>query len=368
VLLGQRAKPRWPAFSVTALMLACLIAQLAIYYHIAALLGLAGTVVAFRYRGTAPIGRRYTRFLIGCAAIALVHIGLLTAWPGSVIKLVGSIVGQPSVWPYARILQFSVAAGVLAVAATAWGLWNLANRKQVTDYWLLGLLGVWIPVFFLGFFMWDIPARYTAASLVPLLLCAFAFAQRVVDRVWERLRLGAASRPLQQVAALGVAVAAGSPATTYASMTSDGSEFPDHRGAAQFVRTLHITPDDIVLAEDVLQQTYYLGHVDYWLIGRQHSWRYLQDVNGRIVDFYTATPVIDNGEQFQALLDANPDRRIFVIGSGENTRDGRLEMRGEGINALLTSDRFQSLFLGTDHFTRVWLAKPPATQPPLAAR
>jgi hypothetical protein len=368
VLLGQRVRPRWPAFCATALMLACLVAQLAVYYHIAALLGLAGSVVAFRYRGTAPIGRRYTRFVLGCAAVALVHIGLITAWPGSMIKLVGAIVGQPSVWPYVRILQFSVAAGLLAVAATAWGLWNLANRKRVTDYWLLALLGVWIPVFFLGFFMWDIPARYTAASLVPLLLCAFAFAQRGVDLVWDRLRLGAASRPLQSAAVLGVAAVAANPATTVASMTSDGSEFPDHRGAAQFVRTLNITPDDIVLAEDVLQQTYYLGHVDYWLIGRQHSWRYLQEVDGRIQDFYTATAVIDTGERFEALLDANPHRRIIVIGSGENTRDGRREMRGKGINDLLTSDRFESLFLGTDHFTRVWLAKPPPKQPPLATR
>jgi hypothetical protein len=368
VLLGQRVRPRLPAVCATALMVACLIAQLAVYYHIAALLGLAGTVVAFRYRGTAPIGRRYTRFVLGCAAVALVHIGLITAWPGSMIKLVGAIVGQPSVWPYVRILQFSVAAGLLAVAATAWGLWNLANRKRVTDYWLLGLLGVWIPVFCLGFFMWDIPARYTAASLVPLLLCGFAFAQRGVDRVWDRLRLGSASRPLQSAAVLGVAVVAANPATTVASMTSDGSEFPDHRGAAQFVRTLNIKPDDIVLAEDVLQQTYYLGHVDYWLIGRKHGWRYMQQVDGRIQDFYTATAVIDTGEQFQALLDANPDRRIFVIGSGENTRDGRREMRGKGINDLLTSDRFESLFLGTDHFTRVWLAKPPPKQSPLAAR
>jgi len=358
VLLGQRVRPRWPAFCVTALMLACSIAQLAVYYHIAALLGLAGSVVAFRYRGSAPIGRRYVRFLLGCAAIALVHVGLITAWPGSMIKLVGAIVGQPSVWPYVRILQFSVVAGLLAVAATAWGLWNLANRRRVTDYWLLALLGVWIPVFCLGFFMWDIPARYTAASLVPLLLCAFAFTQRVVDRIRERVRLGAASRPLQSAAVLGVAVAAANPAATVASMTSDGSEFPDHRGAAQFVRTLHITPDDIVLAEDVLQQTYYLGHVDYWLIGRKHSWLYLQQVDGRIQDFYTATPVINDGEQFQALLDANPQRRIFVIGSGENTRDGRREMRGFGIFDVLKSDRLEEVYLGNDGATKVWRARP----------
>lgn len=362
VLLGQRVRPRLPAFIATALMLACLIAQLAVYYHIAVLLGLAGSVVAFRYRGTAPIARRYGRFVLACAAIALVHVGLITAWPGSMIKLVGAIIGQPSVWPYVRILHFSLVAGVIAVLATAWGLWNLANRRQVTDYWLLAMLGTWIPVFCLGFFLWDIPARYTAASLVPLLLCAFAFAQHCVDRLLARVPAGTWSRLMQPAAVLAVAILAANPAATVASMTSDGSEFPDHRGAARFVRTLNITPDDIVLAEDVLQQTYYLGRVDYWLIGRKHGWQYVHQVDGRILDFYTATPIVDTGEQFEALLDANPQRRIFVIGSGENTSDGRRDMRGKAINNLLRSDRFEPLFVGTDNFTTVWRAKPPKQQ------
>ena len=362
VLLGQRVRQRLPAFCATALFLACLIAQLAVYYHVAALLGLAGSVVAFRYRGTAPIDRRYMRFVLGCAVIALVHVGLITAWPGSMIKLVGAIVGQPSVWPYVRVMQFSWAAGVLAVLGTAWGLWNLANRKPVTDDWLLALLGVWIPVFALGFFMWDIPSRYTAASLIPLLLCAFAFAQRCADWLSAQLRQRAASRSIQYASVIATAVLAASPAATLARITSDGSEFPDHRGAALFMRTLNITPDDIVLAEDVLQQTYYLGRVDYWLIGRKHGWRYFQLANGRIQDFYTATAVIDTGDKFRELLDANPHRRIFVIGSGENQRDGRREMRGKEIDALMRSDRFEPLFVGTDHSTKVWRAKPPAEQ------
>ena len=192
MLLGQRVRPRLPALVATALFVGCLIAQLAIYYHIAALLGLAGSIVAFRYRGTAPIERRYWRFVLGSAAIALVHVGLITAWPGSMIKLVGAIVGQPSVWPYVRVMQFTIGAGVLVVLATAWGLWGLAINKRVPDYWLLALLGVWIPVFFIGFFVWDMPARYTAASLIPVLLCAFAFAQRCTDALWARLRLGLA--------------------------------------------------------------------------------------------------------------------------------------------------------------------------------
>jgi hypothetical protein len=362
VLLGQRVRPRLPAFCATTLLLASLIAQLAVYYHIAALLGLAGSIVAFRHRGSAPIARRYGRFVLGTAVVALVHVGLITAWPGSMIKLVGAIVGQPSVWPYVRVMEFSIAAGVLLVLATAWGLWGLASRKRVPDYWLLALLGVWIPVFCLGFFVWNMPARYTSASLVPLLLCAFAFAQHCADRLWAWLRMGAASRPLQNAAVLAVALIAVNPASIVAARGAEGSQYPDHRGAAQFMRTQNITEDDIVIAEDVLQQTYYLGRVDYWLIGRKHGWRYLQLVDGRIQDFYTGTAVIDTGEQFRELLDSNPHRRIFVIGSGENQRDGRREMRGKEIDALMRSDRFEPLFVGNDRTTTVWRAKPQVSQ------
>jgi 4-amino-4-deoxy-L-arabinose transferase-like glycosyltransferase len=358
VLFGQRVRPHLPQFCVTALLLAAVIAQIAVYYHIAVLLALAGSIVAYRFR-TASITDRFWRYVLGCAVIGLLHVGLLTAWPGSVIKLIGAIVGQPSVWPYVRVLEFSPGAAALVLLATAWGMWRLANRKRAADYWLLALLGVWIPVFCLGFFMWNMPARYTSASLVPLLLCGFAFAQRCADRLWAWLSMGPASRPISNAVVLAVVVIAANPAATIAGMTSDGSQYPDHRGAAEFIRTQNITPDDIVLAEDVLQQTYYLKHVDYWLIGRKHGWRFVHDVNGKILDFYTGSPVIDTGEQFQQLLDANPQRRIFVIGSGENLKDSRREMRGKEIDDLLTkSDRFEPLYVGRDNFTTVWLAKP----------
>ena len=329
VLLGQRVRPRLPQFVATTLFLACLVAQLAVYYHVAALLGLAGSVVAFRYRGSAPIERRYGRFVLGSAAIALVHVGLITAWPGSMIKLVGAIVGQPSVWPYVRVMDFSVVAGALARAR--YGVGPVGSRVSQARARLLAAGA----------------ARRVDSGVLPRVLHVghpVALHSRIADpdvvvRIRVRAALhrslvghgcvyGAASRPIQHAAVLAVVVIAANPAATVASMTSDGSQYPDHRGAARFMRTQHITPDDIVLAEDVLQQTYYLGRVDYWLIGRKHAWRYLQQVDGRIQDFYTATAVIDTGEQFRELLDANPQRRIFVIGSGENiarrsSRDAR---------------------------------------------
>jgi hypothetical protein len=134
--------------------------------------------------------------------------------------------------------------------------------------------------------------------------------------------------------------------------------FPDHRGAAQFIRSQNIKPGDILIAEDVLEQTYYLGRVDYWLISRKQARLYVQRVDGVIRDFYTSTPVIDSGEQLQRVLDTYAGRRIFIIGSGENQRDQRREMRGPGIsNILTTSDRLEEVYLGSDGTTKVWRAR-----------
>ncbi len=55
------------------------------------------------------------------------------------------------------------------------------KRRRVTDYVLLGVLAVWIPMFTIGFFVWNMPARYAVASLLPMMLCAFAFAQKGTD-------------------------------------------------------------------------------------------------------------------------------------------------------------------------------------------
>ena len=41
-------------------------------------------------------------------------------------------------------------------------------------------------------------------------------------------------------------------------------------------------------------------------------------------------------------------------------------MRGEGINELLKSDRFEPLYVGTDNFTTVWRVKQPVKQPVVA--
>lgn len=359
IYLGRKIPQRTPGICVTALLLAGLVAQLMLFYHVAVLLAAAGIIIAYRYAGPAML-RRCGMYLLSSAAIGLVQVTVLAARPDSVIKLVGAIVGQPSVWPYVRVAEFSLVAAACAVLATAWGLWRIANGNRAPDYVLLLVLGLWAPLFVIGFFVWNLPARYTSASILPMLLASFAFVQHVSDWLSQRLRSGAAARLVQTVAAVVIVFLIVNPPLTIAAMLENGSRHPDHKGAALFMRTQQLRPDDVILAEDVLEQTYYLGQVDYWLISRKVAQRYVERVGGEIRDFYTGTRVIDSGAALEQLLDRDSDRRIFVIGSGENTSDGRRAMRGFGIGEVLASDRFEVLYVGSDGFTKVWRARPRA--------
>jgi hypothetical protein len=335
------------------LLFGMLVAQLLLHYHLAALMLLAAAIVAHRH-GIRSIWRRMSLFLIGSATLALVHVSLLLATPGSIVKLIGTLVGEPSVWPYYKVMTFSFVAAALTLGATAYGFWQLANRRLMPDYALFALLGIWIPMFMIGAFLWNVPPRYTVASLLPLLLCAFAFAQHLSDR-WLQPRM----RHAALVAGVLATVLIVNPVTFAKTVNAGYEAHPDHKGAAEFVHSQQIGPDDIVIAEDVLQQTYYLGAVDYWLISRAHARRFVARIDGEIRDFYTATRVISSAAMLERLLQTPRKGRIFVIGSGENQSDKRKGMRGD-MDPLLHSDRFEVVYRGRDGVTTVWQATAPA--------
>lgn len=366
--LSRVVPQRIAAISVATLLLVGLLLQLRLYYHLAGLLFIAATVIARRYGGP-RVWRRLRIFALGSGLLALIHFSLLAATPGSLKKVIGALVGQPSIWPYFRIVAFSEVAGVLAAAALAWGLWRLMKRRRVTDYVLFGLLGVWIPMFMIGFFVWSMPPRYTVASLLPMMLCALAFAQKATDWVQAKLAERNVSvrvaRPLQTIAASVTALLVVNPMAVAETVNSGYESHPDHKGAAEFMKAQHIVDADVILAEDVLQQTYYLGRVDYWLMSRNHARRYVELVDGRIRDFYTGAGVVSSAKMLEALLRSERGNRIFVIGSGENQSDKRKGMRGD-MDAVLHSNQFEVVYEGRDGLTQVWRATgaPPSQDAP----
>jgi hypothetical protein len=284
---------------------------------------------------------------------------------GSPKQIAGVMLGWPSVWPFIAIGGYSAVAMLAVVAALAWGLWLLSQRKPVPDHLLLTIMGLWVPLLMIGWIKWNIPPRYAAAQIMPMLVAAFAALQWVGQWIARR---SSAVAPAPAWAATAAAVAAAlvvNPIEVVHAVDSGYANHPDHKGAAEYVAHLHPGPHDIIVAEDVLQQTYYLGHVDYWLVNKNVAAPFMHQVHGRWLDFYTDTPLIGTGSELEQLVE-RPDRgAIYVIGSGENQEDGRSLMRAFGISQALSSPPFRTVYLGRDGLTRVWKVDAP---PPTVAK
>ncbi len=357
------------------LLAAAFMAEFALAWHAAALLAVAALVLARRV-GPLSRSRLVTFCAVSLAVVAAQAAYLVQHSAGTPKQIAGLMLGWPSVWPFIAIGNYSAVAMLAVTGSLACGLLLLARRKPVPDHLLLVLLGVWIPLLMIGWIKWNIPLRYAAAQVMPMLIGAFAAMQWAVQ--WAVQRTAGPARQLStpdarsSVAPAGVApgwalatavlaiLLVVNPIQVAREVDSGYSTHPDHKGAAQFVAHLHPGPHDIIIAEDVLQQTYYLGHVDYWLVNKEVAAPYMHRVNGRWLDFYTDTPLIGTGSELERLIE-KPDRgAIYVIGSGENQEDGRTLMRGFGIAQALRSPPFRSVYVGRDGVTRVWKVDPPA--------
>jgi hypothetical protein len=345
------------------LLAACLVAQVTRLYHVAILLFVAALVLA-RRDGELP-GRRLAMYLGVCVLLAGAQAGFL--WEhraGTLSQILGLLLGWPSVRPFIAIARFSPAATLIAGCGVAAALWRLAHRRRVPDHVLLFCLGVWLPLLQIGYLRWDIPPRYAEAQVMPLLIAAFASAQwgvrRLVSRTSEPIPVSAGRPMWGAAAAMLVLLLVIDPARLEAAVDPTYAHYPDHKGAARFVAALHPQPDDVIVAEDALMQTYYLGHVDYWLMNEEMAAAFMHEVDGRWLDEYTNTPLIGTGRQLQRLVDSRDRGAIYIIGSGENEQDGRRLMRGLGIARELESPAFHLIYVGRDGLTDVWKVDPPA--------
>ena len=355
-----RERGRLPA----VLLAVSLVAQVSRLDHVALLLIVAALVLA-RRNGKLPAAR-LALYFAACVLLAAAEVGYLLAHrAGTLSQVLGLLLGWPSVRAYIAISRYSLAALLIGACGLAAGLWRLAHRERVPDHLLFLALGVWIPLLQIGCFSWDPAQRYVDGQMMPLLLAVFAIAQ------WAWASAASWSRTLNASAAATAAVVCLlviDPARLQAAVDTTYAHYPDHKGAAEFVESQHPARDDVIVAEDALMQTYYLGHVDYWLQDRAQAAPFLRKIDGRWVDTYTGAPLIGSGAQLERLVESGSRGAIYVIGSGENQQDGRKLMRGLGIAKMLDSTAFHLVYVGRDGLTDVWKVDPPRQGLAAAAR
>lgn len=94
----------------------------------------------------------------------------------------------------------------------------------------------------------------------------------------------------------------------------EGIRYPDHKSLGCFVKN-NLSDRDIVIAEDALQQYWYIGRVDYWLRQPENIDKYLYLNGGELKDIYVNSSPMD--EESIVDVSTNKSDRIWVITSGE---------------------------------------------------
>lgn len=128
---------------------------------------------------------------------------------------------------------------------------------------------------------------------------------------------------------------------------------PDHKHTGEYVAT-HSSIDDLILAEDILEQQWYAGRVDYWLRDHKSHNRYLykghdNELHDIYVNSIVATPeILDK-------LTANHDKRIWLITSGETFHQRKQYLNTEQqawLDAIEKNN--QPVFTGKDNISFVY--------------
>ena len=129
--------------------------------------------------------------------------------------------------------------------------------------------------------------------------------------------------------------------------------YPDHKSPGEYVAEYR-SAGDIIIAEDVLEQRWYAGRVDYWLRDYEEEAGFLylaadNELHDIYVDSIAATPTL-----LSSLL-ADETQRFWLITSGETYTYRQYylnEKQREWLSNIETS--FTPVFTGKDNVTQVY--------------
>ena len=361
-LYFQQRKSR-AFFSAILLFLGAAIAFAFLQYHTGVLLFACGLIFYVYSKGAkVPLLLLITAFGL-LLTLQLYFLYQSELFPGR--KIIGAVVGTPSIWPYLRFAEYFPAAITLYTILLVYAGTKLVKGFKIPDHYLFFVVSVWVPLLMIGFFKWYIPPRYTI-GLVPFFVVACLAALRyliidckplmsILEAKWSSFLFV----PFLIVVFINLPDLRANVNLDYARFPqSSGDRGVDHKGAASFMKTVPLHSGDVVIAEDVLQQTYYLGRVDYWLRSFEDANKgFLREKQGVLYDIYTATPLIGSGEQLSKLLDNDKRGAVYIIGSGETARNRPLFL-GNGIFDAIQRYAPRVVYWGRDGQTVIWYFPP----------
>lgn len=295
-------------------------------YHIGALFLILAAIIYLRTGGRIrPLILLAVSILLlfSCQYYLLEQSGLFPEFR----KVMRALNGQSSLWPYIRFSSYFPIGAIIYLLVLIHAAFRLAKRCNVPHHFLFFLLAVWIPLFLIGFIKWDVLPRYTYGQVTFFILSCIAGVYTVskhygltMEEKYHRYKyliypvlIIAFVNPLDLERNINI---------SYSSFRAiQNSRGVDHKGAAEYINNIHLDDNDIVIAEDALQQTYYLGHVDYWLRAIDKARKFAKIRNGKPYDLYTGAEIIGTGKALENVLNNKNRGSVYLITSGETIHE-----------------------------------------------
>jgi hypothetical protein len=268
-------------------------------------------------------------------------------------------------YPYALLLTLELPGVCLLFSGAV--LWLALRTPRPEDYGLrIAALGVLLPLAALGLSSRE-PASRFAIGVYPFLLLLVGAALLALLELLRRWSTRWTPK-VAFAAALVVVIAGllgdhGLPTAWKAIRLEHGEPThmrntyafrPDHAGPGRFVRDAR-GPADVVIAEDVLQQGWYAGRIDYWFRSYEDARAFLyRGRDGREHEHYIGSVIVRDPAVIDSTV-ASARGRVWFITSGETSPVRSYFLSAEQARWLdsLENTR-QPAFVGRDKATRVY--------------
>lgn len=267
----------------------------------------------------------------------------------------------PFAYLYLFAQEFPLVIGVFLLAV----VWlAFIPAKQGFDYAKLAVLAALMPIIAIGTIREWGGLRYLM-GFYPFMLLVAAFG---VSNLAKKLPLGGSTNLKQSMAGIllcvGVLGSHGVYQATNAATLDYGDRipifgwpYPDHKTAGEYVRS-QLRESDLVIAEDTIEQRWYVGRVDYWLRNHtNHGWSLYEIAEGEYRDIYVDSTIVT--PQILQQLKTTKDRRIWLITSAETSATLEHYLSKEQIDWLNgIKATHQPAYTGKDNITEVYLLEP----------
>ena len=333
-----------------------IVASFFVQYHAAFLLYCCGIILFLRSSGPRIYLFVLTLLLLVLFFSQFYFISNSNIYP-NIRKILKAFVGNFSIYAYLMFFEkFSIGL-LLYTFPFLYAVRRIVTGLRVPDHFLFFFISILFPLFCQSFFIWYFPPRFSFQFVPIFVLSCLAGVFCLENCFITRFR----SYRLKYyiVAACLLFLGFIKPLELKGTINPSCKKFPDHKGAGFFMQTINLQPGDLVLAEDVLHQVYYLGKVDYWLRGLSDAKGRVRETDGVLVNIYTNTPLIGTGEELGGLFKNTKRGFIYIIGSGE-TADFKSYFLSNGILDVLKEHTPQAelVYTGCDSKTLIWRFPP----------